>query len=60
MLLTISSSQATGKGISSRVFVKVGIRTELIIVPDATQPVSLWVHIGLGVSILFCEFLPST
>jgi len=29
----------SGKGISSRVFCKVGGRTELLIVPDATQPV---------------------
>ena len=32
-------SQPNAKGVSSRVFCKVDGRTEMIVVPDATQPV---------------------
>ena len=32
-------SQPNAKGVSSRVFCKVNGRTEMIVVPDATQPV---------------------
>ena len=38
------SDQGKPEGISSRVFCKVGSRTELLIVPDATQPVYLAPH----------------
>ena len=38
------SGQGKPEGISSRVFCKVGGRTELLIVPDATQPVYLAPH----------------